>query len=77
MPLAPWLTQHTHLFKAIIQENSFLALCDGFDCFDSTVNKLHYLNNLVEAHCYGKGMAGQFLSKHVAVKQIESKTFRL
>ena len=23
--------------------------------------------NLVEAHCFGKGMAGQFLSKHVAV----------
>ena len=33
-------------------------------------------NNLVEAHCYGIGMAGQFLNKHVAVKQVESKTFR-
>ena len=34
------------------------------------------MNNLVEAHCYGKGMAGQFfLSKHVAVKQVEGKTF--
>ena len=32
--------------------------------------------NLVEAHCYGKGMTGQFLSEHVAVKQIEGKTFR-
>ena len=31
--------------------------------------------NLVEAHCYGKGMAGQFLNKHVAVKQVEGKTF--
>ena len=33
-------------------------------------------DNLVEAHCYGKGMTGQFLSRHVAVKQIEGKTFR-
>ena len=31
--------------------------------------------NLVEAHCFGKGMTGQFLSGHVAVKQIEGKTF--
>ena len=35
-----------------------------------------YTCNLVEAHCYGKGMTGQFLSGHVAVKQIEGKTFR-
>ena len=33
-------------------------------------------NNLVEAHCYGKGMVGQFLSEHVAVKQVEGKTFQ-
>ena len=37
---------------------------------------LCFLHNLVEAHCYGKDMAGQFLSKQVAVKQVESKTFR-
>ena len=35
----------------------------------SVVNTKH--NSLVEAHCYGKGMTGQFLSRHVAVKQIE------
>ena len=34
------------------------------------------VNNLVEAHYNGKGMTGQFLSRHVAVKQIEGKTFR-
>ena len=28
---------------------------------------------LVEAYCYSIGMAGQFMSKHVAVKQVESK----
>ena len=44
-------------------------------------NSLHRLgleivNNLVEAHCYGVSMAGQFLSKHVAVKQVGSKTLR-
>ena len=32
--------------------------------------------NLVEAHCYSKGMAGQFLSEYVAVKQVEGMTFR-
>ena len=31
--------------------------------------------NLVEAHCYGKGMTWQFLSGYVAVKQVEGKTF--
>ena len=35
------------------------------------------VDNLAEAHCYGIGMAGQFLSEHVAVKEIEGKTFRL
>ena len=44
--------------------------------FDSSVvNVFHNVskteNNLVEAHCYGKDMTGQFLSGHVAVKQIE------
>ena len=33
------------------------------------------LSGLVEAHCYGIGRTGHFLSKHVVVKQIESKTF--
>ena len=31
--------------------------------------------NLVEVHCYGKSVAGQFLSEHVAVKQVGGKTF--
>ena len=35
---------------------------------------MYDISNLVEAHCYGTGMAGQFLSKPVAVKQVESKT---
>ena len=34
---------------------------------------LALLNNLVEAHCYVTGMAGQFFSTHVAVKQVEMK----
>ena len=38
--------------------------------------ELEIINNFVEAHCYGVSMAGQFLSKHVAVKQVEGKTFR-
>ena len=42
-----------------------------------TSNEVITHNNLVEAHCYGKGMARQFLSEHVAVKQVEGKTFRL
>ena len=42
----------------------------------SCSNELYHINNLVEAHCYGKDMAGQFLSEHVAVKQFEGKTFQ-
>ena len=57
-------------------------LCIGEICAHAVCTKgislvAHYcVYNLVEAHCYGKGMAGQFLSEHVAVKQVEGKTFR-
>ena len=53
--------------------------CEPKECqtlVTGSMRKEYLPSNLVEAHCYGKGMTGQFLSGHVAVKQIESKTFR-
>ena len=37
----------------------------------SSFRKIARVNNLVEAHCYGKGKVGQFLSEHIAIKQVE------
>ena len=42
----------------------------------TSMHVFHKWNNLVEAHCYGKGMAGQFfLSEHLAIKQGKVRHF--
>ena len=54
-------------------ENCFVVL---YLCWFLSLHAICRSGKLVEAHCYGKGMAGQFLSEHIAVKQVEVKTFQ-